>query len=85
MFITKAQFWEDLKAGHFLSMVKEASPGEFLGSSQHVFNIFKPIFADQDDVEKMFFVFMNRKNKVLAIENLFTGTLTGSASIQEKY
>ena len=74
----QAQFWEELKSGKFLSMVKESSRGQSLGSSQEVFNILKPLFAKEDDVEKMFFVFLDRKNKVLAIENLFSGSLTGS-------
>lgn len=75
----KTQFWEDLKTGKFVTMVKESSRGQFLGSSTEAYNVLKPIFADQDDVEKMFFIFLNRKNLVLGIEKLFSGSITGSA------
>lgn len=73
------QFWDDLKSGKFVSMVKESSKGQSLGSSLHVFNVLKPLFADEDDVEKMFFIFMDQKNVILSIENLFKGSIAGAA------
>ena len=75
----KEQFWEELRSGKFVSMVKESSKGKSLKSSLEAFNILKPLFANEDDVEKMFFVFMDQKNRIISIENLFKGSIAGSA------
>ena len=77
--VLKQRFWEDLRSGKFLSMVKESSKGQFLSSSLEAFNILKPLFADEDDVEKMFFVFLDQRNSILSIENLFKGSIAGAA------
>lgn len=76
---TKDKFWEDLKTGKFLSMVKDSSKGRILKSSVEAFNVLNPLFADEDDIEKTFFVFMDQKNKIISIENLFKGSIAGSA------
>jgi len=73
-----SRFWKDLKSGRFVSMVNEASKGQSLKNSQEVYNIMKPLFAENDDVEKVYFVFLDGQNRILAIENLFTGTITAS-------
>ena len=73
-----SRFWEDLKSGRFVSMVKESSKGQSVSSSQEVYNILKPLFAEQDDVEKVYFIFLDAQNKILSIENLFTGTISAS-------
>ena len=75
----KKQFWDDLKSGKFVSMVKESSKGKALASSMEVFNIMKPLFVAEDDVEKMYFIFTDQKNRILSIENLFTGSISSSA------
>jgi len=75
----REQFWEDLRSGRFVSMVKESSKGQALRGSLEAYNILKPLFAEEDDVEKMFFIFMDQKNQIISIENLFTGTIAGSA------
>ena len=75
----REQFWEELRSGRFVSMVKESSKGKTLRSSFEAFNVLKPLFADEDDVEKMFFIFMNQKNQIILIENLFKGSIAGSA------
>ena len=75
----KEQFWEELRSGRFVSMVKESSKGKRLRSSSEAFNVLKPLFADEDDVEKMFFIFMDQKNQIISIENLFKGSIAGSA------
>lgn len=72
-------FWEDLKAGKFLSMVKESSKGKVLHSSIEAFNVLNPLFADEDDIEKAFFIFMDQKNRIISIENLFRGSIAGAA------
>ena len=74
----KKQFWAALKSGEFASMVKESSKGKTLFSPKDVFNVMKPIFAEKDDVESMYCVFLNTKNRVLAIEKMFEGTINHS-------
>jgi DNA repair protein RadC len=71
----KKQFWDDLKSGTFASMVKESSKGKYLLSPFDVFNVMKPVFADNDDIEKIYCIFLNTKNKVIAIEKMFDGTI----------
>jgi DNA repair protein RadC len=41
-------FWEDLKSGRFVSMVKETSQGQMLSNSREVYNVMKPLFAETD-------------------------------------
>ena len=76
--VQETQFWNDLKSGRFVSMVKEASRGQAVNNSQEVYNIMKPMFAEEDDVEKVYFIFLDAQNRILAIEKLFTGSITAS-------
>ena len=73
------QFWKDLKSGVFVSMVKESAKGETLSNPTEVYNALKPLFAEQDDVECLFGIFLNGKNRIMAIEKLFSGSITSSA------
>ena len=75
----EAKFWDDLKSGRFVSMVKESSKGQALSNSQEVYNVLKPVFAEEDDIEKVYIIFLDACNKVLAIENLFSGSITSSS------
>ena len=75
----KSTFWKDLKSGHFVSMVKEASQGQTLCNSQQVFNVMTPMFAENDDVECVYCIFLNAKNRILAIEKVFSGSISASA------
>ena len=72
-------FWDDLKSGRFASMVKESSKGQSVSNSHEVYNIMKPMFAENDDVETIYCIFLDAKNKILAIEKMFTGSITASA------
>jgi len=72
-------FWKNLTSGHFVSMVKETSKGQKLTNSQEVYNVMKPIFAENDDVETVYCIFLNAKNRILAIEKIFSGTISASA------
>ena len=72
-------FWNDLKSGHFASMVKETSQGQMLSNSQEVYNVMKPLFAETDDVEKVYCIFLNARNKILAIEKMFSGSISSSS------
>jgi DNA repair protein RadC len=60
-------------------MVKESSKGQSISSSQEVYNVLKPMFAQEDDVEKVYFIFLDAQNRVLAIESLFSGSITASS------
>ena len=71
-------FWEDLKSGRFASMVKETSQGQKLSNSKEVYNVMKPLFSETEDVEKVYCIFLNAKNRILAIEMMFHGTISAS-------
>jgi DNA repair protein RadC len=71
-------FWKDLKSGHFASMVKETSQGQMLSNSREVYNVMKPLFAETDDVEKVYCIFLNAKNRIISIEMMFSGTISSS-------
>ena len=75
----KKQFWDSLKSGEFASMVKESSKGKCLLASKEVYNVMKPIFAQTDDTERMYCIFLNCRNRVIAIEKMFDGTITQMA------
>jgi len=72
-------FWEDLKSGRFASMIQESSKGNVLANGMEVCNIMKPFFARHDDVEKMYCIFLDVKNKIIAIEKMFSGSIRSSA------
>jgi len=44
----QSTFWEDLKSGRFVSIVKEASNGQILSNSREVYNVMKPMFAEKE-------------------------------------
>ena len=74
----KKQFWNDLKSGTFASMVKESSKGKHLYSPKDVYHVMKPIFAEKNDIERVYCIFLNVKNRVIAIEKMFDGTINYS-------
>ncbi len=76
---TKQRFWEDLRSGKFAAMVKEEAKGQCLNGPHEVFNIVKPIFAENDDVERLYCIFLDIRNHILGIEKMSTGTLSNSA------
>jgi DNA repair protein RadC len=69
-------FWEDLKSGRFASMVKESSKGRTVNNSLEVYNVMKPLFAKDDDVEAIYCIFVDAKNYILGIEKMFSGSIT---------
>ena len=72
------KFWRDLKSGRFASMVKEASKGQPVNNSHEVYNIMKPVFAKEDDVEMIYCIFLNAQNEIIKIEKMFSGSITAS-------
>lgn len=77
--IDQSKFWEDLKSGAFISMVKESSKGRSLSNSQEAYHVLKPMFAREDDVENVYVIFLDAQNKILAIEKVFSGSISSSA------
>jgi len=73
-----SQFWEDLKSGRFLSMAREASKGQYVSNSREVYNVMKPLFEEHDDVECVYSIFLDAKNRILGIEKMFVGSITSS-------
>ena len=71
-------FWEELKSGRFAQMVKETSKGCQIMSSKVAFNVIKPLTAAHDDVEVMYGIFLDTKNRVLGIEQLTSGTINSA-------
>jgi DNA repair protein RadC len=71
-------FWNDLKSGKFASMVKETARGKTLSNPEDVYNILKPLFAKEDDIEQLYCIFLNTKNEILKIEKLFQGSINSS-------
>ena len=76
---SEKSFWNDLKSGKFASMIKESSRGNAVSNAQEGFNIMKPFYISQDDVEKMYCIFLDAKNKIIKIEKLFSGTIAAAA------
>jgi DNA repair protein RadC len=74
----KEKFWQDLKSGKFISMVKESSKGQALTNSREVHNIMKPLFSQDADVEALYCIFLDTKNRIIAIEKVFSGSINSS-------
>jgi len=74
-FSQSSQFWEDLKSGKFARMVKEEAKGKEISNAVTAYHTLKPLFAENDDVEALYCIFLNGENKVLAIEKMFSGTI----------
>lgn len=71
----ETRFWRDLKNGKFVAMVKESSKGKQINNPQDVYNVMKPVLAENDDVEQFWCIFLNTKNKIIATEKVFSGTI----------
>lgn len=68
-------FWKNLKNGHFASMVKESTKGHQILSSLTVFNVLKPLFAECDDVESLYCMFLDSQKRIKSIDRICTGTI----------
>ena len=75
----RTKFWQDLSSGKFSNMVNEASKGRQIKEASEVFNVLKPLFAEQDDVEQFYGVFLTTSNEIIAIEKLFSGSIASAA------
>ena len=76
----KKAFWQSIKSGEFESMVRDTAKGQLLTNSTEVYNLMKPIMAGYEGVETCWFIFMDAKNRVIAIDKLASGSIN-SASV----
>jgi len=72
-------FWDELKSGKFAAMVCENAREKTASTSIEIFNIIKPLTALESDVEQFWCLFLDNKNHILAIEKLFTGSISSSS------
>ena len=75
---TEKVFWKELKSGKFARMVIKESKGQYLSGSTEAFHVLKPLFAEVDDIEMMYCIFMDRKNNILSIDKVASGSLSSS-------
>ena len=73
-----SQFWEDLKSGKFAQMVREESKGQEISSAAAAYHVLKPLFAENNDVESLYCIFLDTRNHILAIEKMFSGTINSA-------
>lgn len=59
-------------------MVREQSRGNELNGAHEVYGIMKPIYAKEDDIERLYSLFLDTRNKIISIEEMFTGSLSSS-------
>lgn len=76
------EFWEKLTRGEFAEfaeMIRDSSVGRQFNNSEEAHYVLKPMFDEEDDVEKMFVVFLNGQNLILKIEQVAKGTINRAA------
>jgi DNA repair protein RadC len=69
-------FKEYLMSGQLASMVCEAVRGEAVSEPLAVYRILKPIMAQNRDREQFWMIALDNKNRTIAIERLFIGSLS---------
>ncbi len=73
-----SRFWDDLVSGKFAFRVKESSKGRELTSSIDVYHIMKPLFAEADDVEVLYAIYLDAKNRIILMEKASAGSITSA-------
>jgi len=68
-------FWNDLISGKFASLVASVSKRKEVNSPEEVYNITKPLFAAQPDVEQMYALLLDPANRIMTIEKISSGTI----------
>ena len=76
--MTETSFWEELRTGRFARMVREEARGRQLFNSREVYNVMKPLFAEHDDVETVFCIFLDTRNRIISIDKMFSGSISNS-------
>jgi len=62
--------------GQLASMVCEVVKGEEVSNAEMAYNILKPLMAQARDVEQFWMIALDAKNRIVALEKLFTGSLS---------
>ncbi len=76
--MTENTFWRDLTSGKFAQMVREETRGERLTNPQEVYNVMKPLFAENNDVEAVYCIFLDGKNCIISIDKMFVGSISSA-------
>ena len=69
--MTQSQFWQDLKSGRFVSMVKESAKGQRLSNSQEVYNVLKPMLAKKMMLKRFISFFWMPRTKYWRLKRYF--------------
>ena len=77
--MTEKTFWRDLTSGKFAQMVQDEARGEELKNSREVYNVMKPLFAENHDVETAYCLFLDGRNRIVSIEKMFSGSISSAA------
>ena len=73
------KFYADLASGKFSNMVRESIRGQKISNQDALYHILKPLAVAQDDREAFWVIFLTSKNKVIAIDKMFEGSITSSS------
>jgi DNA repair protein RadC len=77
--MNEIEFWCDLVSGRFARMVREESKGRELNNSREAYHVMKPLFAENHDVETVYCVFLDGRNRIISIEKMFSGSISSAA------
>ena len=75
----RVSFWDEVISGKYASKIKEAAVRKRVSSAGDVYNVLKPIFAQEDDVERMYGIYSNRKNEIISIDLIARGSISGAS------
>ena len=72
-------FKQKLLSGEIAGMIRETVKGEQIDNKEILYNVLKPYFAaGEQDREQFVCLFLDAKNKLIAMETMFVGTLCAS-------
>ena len=77
--MNEIEFWCDLVSGRFARMVREEAKGRELNNSREAYHVMKPLFAENHDVETVYCVFLDGRNRIISIEKMFSGSISSAA------
>ena len=72
-------FWDDIISGKIAGRIRESAQKKVLSSAQEAYNVMKPIFSQEEDVERMYGIYTDRKNRVISIDLIARGSISGAS------
>lgn len=75
----KREFYKMLKSGKFADMVKESAKKAQISNSIELYNIMKPLTAQELDVEQFWMLSLDAQNRIIDISMMSKGSLCASA------